>query len=122
MSLLARLDAALLARHARACPWPTTSGAVTTKGATMARDERAGVASETEGEKGTELRPCDSVAPESPTGEDVANLMERQLAVLRERDAARVELTDLRTRLAERDASIVRLTKTIAKMRTGRSS
>ena len=30
MSLLARLDRALLRRHQRACPWPTTSGAVTT--------------------------------------------------------------------------------------------
>jgi len=68
MSLLARIDAALLRRHQRACPWPTTSGAVTTKGATMARDERAGVASETEGGKGTELRPCDSVALTKPTG------------------------------------------------------
>ena len=60
MSLLARLDAALLRRHQRAFPWPTTSGAVTTKGATMARDERAGVASETEGETATDLHRCDS--------------------------------------------------------------
>jgi len=68
MSLLARLDAALLRRHQRACPWPTGSGAVETKGAKMARDERTGVASETEGEKGTELRPCDSEALTEPTG------------------------------------------------------
>ena len=31
MSLLARIDAALLRRHQRACPWPTTSGAITTR-------------------------------------------------------------------------------------------
>ena len=61
-----------------------------------------------------ELRPCDSEAPESPTGEDVANLMRRQLAVLRERDAARVERDDLRTRLAERDAQVGRLTKRLS--------
>ena len=30
MSLLARIDAAQLRRHERACPWPTTSGAITT--------------------------------------------------------------------------------------------
>ena len=49
ISLLNRIDAALLRRHERACPWPTTSGAVTTRreGAKMARDERAGVVSET---------------------------------------------------------------------------
>jgi len=40
--------------------------------------------------------------------------MRRQLAVLRERDAARVERDDLRTRLAERDAQVGRLTKRLS--------
>ena len=171
MSLLARLDAALLRRHERNCPWPTTSGAVTTRGPRVRKwqiEENGSMTEITKGAKmaltardmsgsaycidcgvravhergpgsplvirhisdcptwapnppssdsqplaadsGTELRPCDSVAP---TTEDVANLMERQLAVLRERDAARVERDDLRTRLAERDASIVRLMRRI---------
>ena len=60
--------------------------------AEMAQDERAGVASDTEAEKGTELRPCDSVAL----------------------TALRVERDDLRVRLAERDAQVTALTRRLS--------
>ena len=159
----------LIARHARnvrkANPWPTGLGAITTrtKGATMAQDERAGVASGTEGEKGTELRPCDSEACvalrarqqvrvelarlqrdyETQRREDVvdeyqkagkswdttrARLTDERDEARRDRDrfaqtiefrvkelnTARTERDDLRTRLAERDAQVARLTKRLS--------
>ena len=163
MSLLARIDAALLRRHQRACPWPTGVGAITTKGgyaaggvvntdrpmqtnfplanvtrtkgATMARDERVG---------GTELRPCDLEALDGLIDverlQNVANvlgkvitaytadinearstLVDRQLAAQKAlRDAThevaalRLERDDLHTRLAERDAQVVALTKRLS--------
>ena len=62
IALKAWAEARHAANVAKANPWLPGHSCHTTKGATMAQDERAGVASETEGEKGTELRPCDSNA------------------------------------------------------------
>ena len=113
------------ANVAKANPWPTGSGAITTrtKGATMTSnplrsDSQPLAASE---------RPIPPEAPESPSWvlDDALRRIERLWDVIaangttnsrliRERDAARVELADLRTRLAERDAQVGRLTKRLS--------
>ena len=86
MSLLARVEAALVERHARnvvmaAARNHQTPGhpCVTTKGATMAQDERAGVTSGTEPISGGELHGSDSdapVGPHEPTLAQLANELE----------------------------------------------
>ena len=111
----------------------------------LAPAPREQATSETEGEKGTELRPCDFTGHMALTAEvarlrtslslmddevrkitadrdhRIANLWDvieangaTNSRLMRERDAARVELADVRTRLAERDAAIVRLTKRLS--------
>ena len=108
----------------------------------MARDEHAGVTSGTEGEKGTELRPCDSVALTDLLGaredlisvfRDLVDKRDAQIKGAQQRledvvaeyqkagrswDTTRARLTterdDLRTRLAERDAQVGRLTKRLS--------
>jgi len=111
ISLLNRIDAALLARHERNCPWPTTSGAITTrKAAEMGQDAREG------GSKAMEAvaRPIPQDAPETPvsgpedyTGVIQTAMLNKIVWLTRERD-------DLRARLAERDAQVGRLTKRLS--------
>ena len=113
MSLLARIDAALLRRHQRACPWPTGSGAVRTirgDGPGMGQAMREG------GSKAMEAvaRPIPQDAPETPvsgpedyTGVIQTAMLNKIVWLTRERD-------DLRARLAERDAQVGRLTKRLS--------
>ena len=146
MSLLSRLDAALLRRHQRntaraAVRNHQTPGhsAITTKGTTMARDERAGVASGTEPLAGTTgvaeahriaVRYWQREAKEArdtlvdfqiashkalrDAGDEIARL--RAIYIGRDKVVwrLRLERDDVRIRLAERDAQVTRLTKRLS--------
>ena len=108
-SLIERVQGWLLARHQRACPWPTTSGAVTTKGATMFSDWPTMPSK-------PPVSPVETTEPLAGTPEQPPTNESPHLAAKywRERQALRVECDDLRTRLTERDAQVRRLTKRLS--------